>query len=223
MEKKCKSISSSSYVLGYGGGSVLNIQLTPNTGYLAISQGTGQGDRIGNRIRPTKAMFRGMLYPKAYDATYNAAMVPYDVRLTVLKNKVNPVGTSPDTSTLFQSGDTVAAPTGGLSDMMSPFNLDANIAFTSRRCKVGTAGYTGTGAFAAGQYYQNNDYKLNQAIEIDLLPYIPTTIDYLDTSTTPSSYSLYLNVLIAAANGAISSELRPLQMDWTIIYEYVDA
>jgi len=222
VEVKRKSVTSFTYCPGYGGGTLAQVQLTPNSGYLTIAQGSGQGDRVGNRIHVKRASLRIVAVTNPYDVVYSPTMVPYDVRIIIASNKQNPVATILPVANMFQDGDTSDPPTGALNDMLTPVNLDLIKPFMDRRFKLGVASATGTGGYAAGQYWSNNDYKYNVLEDIDITSFVPKEIEWNDTTTTPISRSVYMLVLPAAANGAISTDARPLSVYWAITYEYTD-
>lgn len=54
--------------------------LTPaSSGSLSIQQGTGQGERIANRVRVMRAMFRYTINPLPYDIGSNAFPTPTEI------------------------------------------------------------------------------------------------------------------------------------------------
>ena len=57
---------------------------------ITIPQGTGQGDRIGNRIKTKKLMFKRTLVPLPYDGTFNPVPQPVQVKMWIFYDKTNP-------------------------------------------------------------------------------------------------------------------------------------
>jgi len=59
--------------------------------------------------------------------------------------------------------------------------------------KVGYAAYAGIGNDTNAQFFENNDYKLNQFVNVDLTKYCVKNIKFDDNSvTTVNAHYLYV-------------------------------
>lgn len=187
------------------------LPVTPYSGFMAISQGTGQGDRIGNRIRVRKAFVKLVFYPRAYDV-YNPQPKPQDVRLLIVKSK-DDKNTLPGKSSFgdfFQSNNSYNAPTGNLPDMVRSVNKDSWVVYKDIHFKLGCSAYFSDGAGNANdasQQFYNNDYKYNKIMTIDVTRFIPKTIVYQDNNTNPISDLVNLVILPMNADGTDANAL----------------
>ena len=78
------------------------IILGPDPGSMVINQGTGQGDRIGNKITLKRLVIKGTLVPLPYDAIYNGTIFPVQVKIWVFYDRQDPSAV-PDPRTNFSS------------------------------------------------------------------------------------------------------------------------
>lgn len=222
----------------YNGGSPLNITsyvntasslggypLTPFANNMQILQGTGQADRIGNVIRTKKLILNYVLYPAIYDATTNPYPVPQMVKIWIGYFKGNPNAIPTDYSRFFQTGNTAAAPTSNLDDMMKPINTDAWVIKKSFIHKIGLASNTGSGGVITYGYMANNDYNLNAINKVDLTSCCVKTLKYNDSiSYTPAcNHALFMFVESVEANGNTGGAGVPIKMRYWIDYIYEDA
>lgn len=198
-----------------------NIILTPSSGY-TITQGAGVNQRIGNKIKVVKAMLKLIFYPTVYDATNNPAPQPQDLRIIIAHNKNSPTAGGNVDSNFFDVGNSTAAPTGNLLDMLTPINKDVWVVSRDFRTKVGSAIDTGTGSSAPAQYFANNDYKYNVIKNVDVTKAFPSHITWNDTTTTPTSFAVQLIMLASQANGGAPANALPLQWAWYVKLTYTD-
>lgn len=200
--------------------------LTPYSSNLAIVQGTGQGNRIGNTIRTRKLVLSYVLWANAYDATYNTIPVPQEVKIWIGYYKPTPM-TQPvnaNFAVFFQQGDTSTAPSSTLQDILSNVNSDNWLIKKTLTHKVGFGNNQGTGGSAANQYLANNDFKLNVVRKIDLTKYASKVFKFNDnTSNNPTTGSgLYMMI---TSVGAINNtpEVRPIKLSYWLDYQFEDA
>jgi len=165
-----------------------NIQLLSQygtTNIFDINQGTGQADRIGNKIRIVKAHYKGIFWPLGVTASVNTSPKPQDVRLLILKLKSGDKSpTGMDTAiynALFQSNNASTGPDGTLSDIFRKVNTDVFTVYLDKYFKCGSQIYayplaTSTASLpmpalsnATSFGFSNNDYKLNNRFDIDLM------------------------------------------------------
>lgn len=203
------------------------IALGPDPSSILISQGTGQGGRIGNRIRTKKLMFSGVLNPNPYDQFYNAYPQPTHVKMFFFYDKTDP-NALPQPATandFFQNGNSARGFQGDVSDCVMPVNADRYRVLTTRRFKLGCAQYSGSGANANLGNFANNDFKLNCEFKIDLTKYYPKDVRFPDNSSLPTTRGLYCMIVFGTADGLVhgGDYSRAVTIQYVQDYHYEDA
>lgn len=229
-ETKIQDLSSGVNLASYNGtnwDTTNTIPLMPYPSFLSIVQGTGQGDRIGDRVTISSLVMRMIFTPKVYNATTNPAPVPQMIKLFLVNGKLNSLYNIRPTQALtvqfFQDGNSSTAPTGDLFDMITEPNTDLWNVYATKTIKLGNSAYTGTGSSAVAQYQQNNDYKLNHLIKWNITKYIPKVLHWNDTGGSMTSRGLFLMILIANADGTTSAVgTTPCVMDYQLTVKYKD-
>lgn len=202
------------------------ITLGPDPFSLNIVQGTGQGGRIGNKIRTKRLIWKGTIAPFSYGANYNPEPQPLQVKIFIFYDKDDPnaIPNPAANANFFQNGNTSTGFHGDLVDMWSPINTDRYRVLTSKTYKLGFANNAGTGSVAAAQSFSNNDFKLNCNFYFDLTKYYPKRVVYNDTSTTPLTRGLWGMFVLANASGVImGAGARPCGVQYMQNYVYEDA
>lgn len=184
------SVTSTAFAAGT---SVIPLGLQP--GALVLNQGTGQGQRVGNKVSISSATFKGTVFPAQYGAATNVSPHPMQIRLWIFYDKENPTSNPlPDSGDFFQSGNIAAGFSNGLADLWRPINTDRWRILASRTFKLGYAAYSGTGSNADPQFYSNNDFKLNQNFSINfakLIPKLATFDDNVGDAMQRQCYAMF--------------------------------
>lgn len=197
--------------------------VSPYTGALAIAQGTGQGQRIGNKIKIKKISLKGTIWPEPYNVTTNPNPQPVYVIFWLFYDKEAPVNVPSIGSQFLQFGNSAIGLQNQIIDTFAPINTDKYRLLTKRVFKVGNSGFTGTGTNPVYQSFANNDFKLNNNFSIDLKKYCVENVTYNDTGTTPTTRGLYWAFTCVAANGgAIPAAQVPAQMAYQLHMTYED-
>lgn len=200
--------------------------LQPYGGFLTINQGTGAGDRIGNKCRTLKAMFRYTLYPLPYDAVSNPIPIPQEVMIIFgfVKNTPTTVPSGALVNLIYQNGNTTSAPQGDLGDLIQPFNTDVWAIKKVIRHKIGTSVNEGSGSQLSRAYYANNDFKYNAVRSINLTSIYPKHLLFNDSTATLQNAGLYCMIQAINANGSTSaSATTSIFFDYTLDLTYEDA
>ncbi|UYD39120.1 MAG: capsid protein [Wigfec virus K19_555] len=200
--------------------------LGPDPSSILINQGTGQGGRIGNRIRTKKLTLKGVFTPTFYHATYNTQPTPQQIKIFIFYDKTDPnaLPAPVNSADFFQNGNSARSFAGDVTDMMMPVNEDRYRVLTTRTYKLGYAAYTGSpGAAQPAGYFSNNDFKLNCNFSIDLTKYYPKDVRFPDNSALPTTRGLYCMVVCSPANGLGSAAQRPVTMQYVQDYHFEDA
>lgn len=200
-----------------------------SSAFLTITQGTGQGQRIGNRIKIKKLKFSAIVYPLQYNATTNPTPAPCQIKFWFFYDKEEPqtVPTPTASGDFLQYGNTSIGFGNRLFDHLAPVNEDRYRVLCTRTVKVGYAEYGGTGATGSLPLQgnlTNNDFKLNAKVVVDLTPYCVKNVVFRDTSATPTTRGIFMMAEPVYANGAaISATTIPCRMNWLQEVNYEDA
>jgi len=178
------------------------IPCTPYTSYLAIDQGVGQGQRIGNSIRLKKLKLSGVLRPLPYNLTTNTDPVPLFIKLMFMTRKDSTTTVNTNVNDLLQYGSSSESPGYQLVNLTRPVNTDDWTVHTVRTFKLGYSAYAGTSVDVAAQSFTNNDFKLNHFVNIDLTKYCPKIIKFDDNSFLPNSRNLVMYPFVYRADSS---------------------
>lgn len=200
--------------------------MLPCSGFWSISQGTGQGNRIGNIVKTRKVYLNYVLRPTIYSATVNPVPQPSMIRMMLgyVKNTPSFPPIAGDINQLFNVGNSSTAPVGTLKDLISVYNTDYWTIKKSWTHKLGFAVNTGTGNSPLGAYYANNDFNLNVLKRIDITKHCPKTCIFNDTSVTTNTKNLFFMFYAVSSNGGAYTNIDlPCNIDYWIDYQYEDA
>lgn len=196
--------------------------VSPNSTTMPINQGTGQGDRIGNKIKTKKLTFKGTIVPIGTGAT-NTAPRPLQARILIMYAKQDPNTIYNPSSNLYQLGGTEIGPRNDLVDMWAPINKDVYTVLADRTIKLGFAQYDPTMASTSG-FWSNNDFKLNQNFSFDLTKHYIQQVKYNDNNSQPTTRGLFCTIVLAYADGtAMNQNTIPCGMQYVMNYVYEDA
>lgn len=202
------------------------IPLFPLATYWTISQGVGQGERVGNSIRSHKLIYTGVLAPNAYDATYNAIPQPQEVLFMVLRRKDLGDGQPTSLTGLYQVGNSQTNPTGAMIDVLRDINEDLYQVAYRRIFKVGPAANNASGNSNTYQRFENSDFKYNCKFRMDLTKYIDKIVKFNDASTSQVGARCYYWAVWMPVNAACtagSATDRPVQLTSQLQYFFKDA
>lgn len=190
--------SDSANFYGASGGT---IALTPETSGLTIPQGTGQGSRVGNRVRVKKAVLKCLVQAYKYDATYNPYPQPVCVQIFLWRPKGDDSLTNARAitqyytgGTFFQQAATSIGFVGSYYDWQNEPNHDKLILYKKSMYKVGFSDNIGSGGVVASQYFTNSDFKYAHLIEIDITKMYPAVVTFNDATTTATSHGVYMTI-----------------------------
>jgi len=204
------------------------VSLGPQPGSLPINQGTGQGDRIGNKIMTKKLTFKGVITPVDWDTTLNPNPRPLQVKMVLLYDREDPNDPPIPGSTFFQDGGSTTGFTGTQMDLIKPYNEDRYRILMTKTWKLGFASYTGTASSSANQLewqaYSNNDFKLNINFNIDVTKYYPKQVKFNDNNSTPMNRGLFALFYCISADGTVMpAAWQPAWLTFMQDYRFTDA
>lgn len=227
------SLPISNYVVGAYGVSTYSfqvIQLTPNALTLPITQGSGQQNRVGNKIVTKGLNFRGMVFARPYTTVAPACTDPrpYLVKMWILWDKSAATGNvQPYGLNFFQSGSTTASPTGTNLDTFLQVNKDRYSVVASKLFKVGLSGYsggtTGMSTPASYAYWHNNDFKYANYFNFNLTKHCIKNMIFNDTSNDPTVRGLYcICEAVSTAGENMASLNYPVALTYEVNYSFTD-
>lgn len=211
----------SSYGTTAGG---LSLPLTPAPSIIDIQQGSGQGARVGNRIKTKRVKLSLTFVPNSYNATSNPTPIPQMIVGYIYYDTQNSTVVSAPDSTFVQLGSSSEALRGRVLDAISEVNTDRWKLFKKFTLKVGFATNTGTGASANNANFANNGFEMEQSRTFDVTKYCPKYITYNDTSGITTSRNCLLYLQSIPYNGGVNPAAGiPTQVNVAIEYKYSDA
>jgi hypothetical protein len=153
-----------------------------------IYQGTGQNQRIGNKIRPVSFYVRGHILALPVNTTTNTqSNMPFYVRVVFWRQTANLTGLS--NIQILDDGITAGGNDfeGTLDDLMVPFNRDRYTIGGSRLYKLQPIATTTTNT-------ENiiSKYPVSQFFKIKVP--LPKVLEYNDTALDPSNARWYMSV-----------------------------
>jgi len=190
---------------------------------ITIAQGTGQNDRIGNKVRIKSARLSGVIYPRPYGGN-NSSPTPQEVRIWFFTPKVSTAFPTSLPSFFQGSNNNAFAPLGNLIDLTVLLNSDVYTYRGQRTYKIGLSTMIGqSGVPASVMGYTNNDFKYNARFNIDITSMLPKVIKWNDTDNTPYSTPVFFFIETVDADGSSQAvDQTPLEMSWTNTIRYTD-
>jgi len=190
--------------------------LIPLSNVWTIEQGVGQGNRLGDKIKPMKWVIRGYIHNNAVTA------VPAVVKMFIFKPKLtyeSPAGAAYSGPVdFFQYGSTSIGPQNNYQDLLRDVNTDKYQVYTTRTFKIAPAGSAGN---------TNNDFSCVGKFKINLMKYQKHTLTYNDAVVnTPQNSGLYVCFALAEYGGSTKVTWgagEAPQISYDILAGYEDA
>lgn len=224
-EKKVAQVTGTLIFGAYTSSSLVN-NINPVTPYvpgIQILPGTGQGDRIGNKIRTVSHTINGVIVPNGYDAVLNPTPSPQEVRVWFfsLRNSNTLPATLPG---FFQAGSSSQTPTGNLLDLTRKINTDVYIYRGHRTYKLGNSiNAASAGSLVARDHYANNDFKYNIKFNWNLTSMVPKNVTFNDSNNTATSKAVFWFIETVNADGtAQPAAALPATIYYTNMVTYTD-
>lgn len=188
-----------------------------------ITQGTGQGQRIGNRINVVSLSMKGyaVCQRTALSALNNANVY---LKLLWVRRKSNLLNiNSAPSNNFLQNGNSTTSPTNQPSDILRQINKDAYIVYTSRMFKLGFSDGGVTSGTTTTPQAPNNDFKVSKFFKVSLNKHVDKII-YDDGNASPTNWACSVVPLLCYADGtAIISTASPtIELNFDIECKYKD-
>lgn len=231
IENKCRQYFDATHDLYAAGAAAgtLDVEnvfpLTPSQFGLDISQGTGQGSRIGNVINIKKLTFKGTLIPKPAGDNY-PEVKPLQIKMFLIYDKLEPTqDPTPSTnSDFFQFNGTAIGIPDDLTALWQPVNTDRYRVLAARTFKLGWASAIAFGSGANGyKNWSNNDFSLNRNFSIDVTKHIVKKCLYRDNNVDPTTRGLYAMFVVVGADGQPLGSGSPCALRYMLDCRFEDA
>jgi len=199
------------------------ISCTPDSLFLSIDQGTGQGERVGNSIRVKSLKLSGVIRILPHDAILNPNPVPHYIKFFFLTRKDTPTDIFGTLDGLLQYGNSSENPgnSTSLQNLYRPVNTDLWTIHTTKVFKIGYSNFGGTSADLGAQTFSNNDFKMNHFVNMDLTKYCTKHIKFNDNITTPTTRNVVLYPVLYTSDGSnvANQQLSRFEYALDIVYE----
>lgn len=182
-----------------------------------IVQGTGQGDRVGNRITLVKFDFSFLVWARPTNLA--GVNLPIDLVMYVFSDRLNP--TSQVSGNIqnsingtvapyfYQSGNSSSGANMTITDQLLRVNDDRFTLHKKKIFKISTANVAN---------WHNNDYKASRRFKVNLLKYMPKNVVWNDTGLL-NSRQVWVMFLPVVANDDTSAVLQNSEL-CAIGYDY---
>jgi len=229
IENKNTSVASSMNIFQSGAATITStsaVDLTPNIGI-----GAAENGRVGNNVHMKNAYLRGFLRMNSTGTNGVNIYVPnqYHVRIFIgrLKESIAAPTTAQYGSLLRTGGSTFLFDSGSGMSLNRKVNTEFFTVWYDKIFKLGAGGHsTGLSQFSTLSGINNNDYKLNYNIRINLTKMIKKTLVFNDalSGNYPTNTSLFMWAgLVDSLASDTTYGSPPVVLDYDVEYSYEDA
>lgn len=179
---------------------VCNAANPPSTRNLlpVLSQGLGQGNRIGNAVRVRSSKL--VVFVNVTSAASDIAATPTMIRVWIVSSKIlnTNAPASLQFTDFFQLGSSNSGFQGNMLDMLFPVNTDNWTVYMDKTIKVGLGSIPATNV--------NNNYpdnsSFNHKFEFDWSDNFKSKLDYDDAPTEVTNRNLFMVYCACRSDGA---------------------
>lgn len=159
----------------------------------AITQGTGEASRVGNRIRPTYMQVKIAIIAANMNAVYSGASSTYfDLYIFKYKgaNQGGGVPTATDMNKFLQDDNTSQSYNGQILDGLRPINSDLFTLIKKRRLTLNNI--FNTSVLNMSGYYQSVNPQ--KTLTFNLTKYLKKSLIYDDNSSLVMNDNMYIAI-----------------------------
>jgi hypothetical protein len=202
---------------GQGGFYCFNANIAP-----LIAQGTGDGQRIGNKVRVISSNIQGFVNLLPYSApTSNIATPPLWLRIMLVAYRKQQTGTftaTDFTGAFLDVGTGVVPLQGNILDMTLPINKESWIVLNEDMCKLGVTGTSSTTPVNSGSYFDASTMSYHFNLDVK-----NTGVQmYNDATTQPTNKNAFLVIQAVTADGFSVSPQQTCEVHYVVKYNYID-
>ena len=191
----------------------------------AISQGTGDNQRIGNKLRCVRGVIKGQVNLLPYNAVTNPNTTPLWVKIWVVRHlgiagQLSSVG-GLDWTTFFRGNGFNLPFQGTTLDMNLPVNNDYWKVEAVRSFRLGATSYSATGPVTSGGYFDNS--HMSVPFSFSYGRYTKKQLKFNDSGTLPTNHNLYLVITVVNADGTSGAGYYPAEYHFVNTFQFEDA
>lgn len=188
-----------------------------------INQGTNQSQRIGNRVRLRRCVWKAIFsaYRDPVSGAYN--YIPAELKITVLSSIVNPNSAVKSdirticANSLYQANAASIGMTSSLIDFLRAYNKDQVRIYKTRTYKIGGQNYPQSTPVVG-----NNDFKFNAKCTINLGKYMNKIIKYDDSPSDARNKKIFIVLEAVPADQSVGSTTPLVSMTNYLHMKYED-
>lgn len=190
----------------------------------AMAQGTGRQNRIGTKVSLRKAVIRGNISLKPYNATTNPKCAGQIVKMWLVSCiQQNPSTLPASATTSFFDYTAGSTGFGGNSlDLSLPVSQEDYKVLASKTFKLGITAST---SLTSGALWNDNS-SANAQFYFDYSKHFKSKLQYQDSATSsyPNNRNCFLVVqVVSCDNSTQASTIQPLSITYAIHQEFEDA
>ena len=197
-ETKTQSFSAQTSLLSYTGTNLRTLDF--NSVINLVTQGAGEGQRIGNKIKVTDLTIKGWL--SVGSTFYTSVLTTGPVIVKMFIGRLKQALSNPDLSTLYarlyQAGNTSSSPQNNYFDVLRIINKDLFSVYNTRTYKLGIAGNT------LPSNVSNNDFKVLCPFSFNMNKHY-NNVTFDDTVATPTNQAMYIWFVCVNADGSLTN------------------
>ena len=183
-----------------------------------MTQGTGEGERIGDRIKVRQSHLVINVWARAYNSSTNSLCKEQYVKIWIVKAKQLTQGATTipnaDIARWFQLGSTATGFSNDLTDTSRDVNTNLFTVKYQKVCKIGFASASSGGAAPPlSTTAPNNDFKLHHQFKINCGKYMKKMLTFQDNTTPCSNDNLYVVMQTVAYDNTIVTS-APCEYVW---------
>lgn len=163
-----------------------------------ITQGLGQGGRIGNSVHIRHAKICMFINPNSTSLLNINS--PLMVRIWLLSYKEANNNAAPSFTTFFQTGNSTVGFQKTMLDMMLPVNRDQFTVYFDKTYKIGYGGGLSNTAPNANNV---DNSSFNQRIDIEWSQYFKEALEFNDTDNVAQNRNLHMVWTAVRADGGV--------------------
>lgn len=188
-----------------------------------INQGTNQSQRIGNRVRLRRCVWKAIFsaYRDPVSGAYN--YIPAELKITVLSSIVNPNSAVKSdirticANSLYQANAASIGMTSSLIDFLRAYNKDQVRIYKTRTYKIGGQNFPQSAPVVG-----NNDFKFNVKCTINLGKYMNKIIKYDDSPSDARNKKIFIVLEAVPVDQSVGSTTPLVSMTNYLHMKYED-
>jgi len=175
------------------------------------SQGTGQANRIGNRVKLLRVEVRG--HVNAVANTQGGSNVYLNLARIILgRPREGLTVSAAQVNSIMQSGNSTSALGPDIVSWYRPYNFDTWNIYRSKNFKIAPASLSTTSF--------NNDYKNLGFFKFVMHPNMEVTFN--DATNTPTNYNIFIGGAAIDSQGSAATYSSSVEFHYEAVFTFID-